>query len=152
MDSTILWGSLMIGIALLFFSIKILPFAEWTIAYLLTSYLSIILGVLVVEEKMLDYPVKFLDGHFDSNLLYEYLWLPIAIIYFYRTTYYSRFSGILLQGLVYTSVLTIIEVLIEKNTNIIEYITWTWWYTFVSVFILMVFIRMFMKLYSDRDS
>ncbi|WP_404452005.1 hypothetical protein LG329_16885 [Virgibacillus necropolis] len=152
MESVILWAFFIIGIALLCYSLKKLPFKEWILVYLLTSYFSIVIGVLVVEENMLYYPVKFLNEHFESNLLFEYLWFPIITIYFYRTTYHSRYFGILLQGVLYISVLTFFEMLFEKYTDIIEYHTWTWMHTFASALFLIIFIRTFVKLYSHLNS
>ncbi|ASN05379.1 CBO0543 family protein [Virgibacillus necropolis] len=73
MESVILWAFLLIGIALLCFSIRKLPFKEWILVYLLTSYFSILIGAIVVEENMLHYPVKFLDDHFGFSFLFEYL-------------------------------------------------------------------------------
>ncbi|WP_257351035.1 CBO0543 family protein [Pseudalkalibacillus decolorationis] len=146
MERVILWGLLIIGIALLLYSLRKLPFKEWLFVYLLTTYFSIIIGTIVVEENMLDYPIKFLNKHFDSSLLYEYLLFPVVCLYFYRTTYHSRYFNILLQGGLYTTALTIIEVLLERYTDLIKYNSWTWIYTFTSVFILLVFIRIIVQL------
>ncbi|WP_085993385.1 CBO0543 family protein [Oceanobacillus senegalensis] len=144
MESIILWGAFIAGVAMLFFILPKLPFKDWLIIFLFTSYVSVIAGTVVVEEKMLSYPVKILEKHFESSLQFEMLTLPVICLYFYKTTYHSTYTGTFLQGLLYTSALTLIEVLLETYTNIIEYHTWTWLYTFISVFILIVFVRYFM--------
>ncbi|MFC0272852.1 CBO0543 family protein [Metabacillus herbersteinensis] len=146
MERIILWLLLIIGIILLVFSLRKPPIKDWILIFLLASCFSIFLGVLVVEEKMLEYPISFLSEYFGSNLLYEYLLFPVVCIYFYQTTYYSRYLGITLQCVVYTSVLTIIEVLFEKYTDLIEYHTWTWIHTSISIFFLMMFIRIIVQL------
>lgn len=145
MERIILWSLLIIGIALFFYSLRKPPIKDLILIFLLTSYFSIILGVLVVEEKMIEYPINFLRNYFSSSLLYEYLLLPVVSIYFYKATYYSRYPSIFLKCALYTSALTIVEVFLEKYTDLIEYHTWTWIYTFISIFFLMMFIRILMK-------
>jgi hypothetical protein len=117
----------------------------------LASFFSVFLGVLVVEEKMLEYPISFLSKYFSSSLLYEYLLLPVVCIYFYQATYYSRYPRIILKCALYTSVLTIIEVLLERYTDLIEYHTWTWLHTFISTLFLMMFIRILMQLINRQE-
>ena len=119
--------------------------------FLLTSFFSIFIGVLVVEKKMIEYPISFLSNYFSSSILYEYLLLPVVCIYFYQATYYSRYPNIILKCALYTSVLTIIEVFLERYTDLIEYHTWTWIHTFISIFFLMMFIRILMKLINKLD-
>jgi hypothetical protein len=150
-EKIILWSLLIIGIALLFFSLRKPPIKDWILIFLLTSFFSVFLGVLVVEEKMLEYPISFLSKYFSSSLLYEYLLLPVVCIYFYQATYYSRYPSIILKCALYTSVLTIIEVLLERYTDLIEYHTWTWIHTFISIFFLMMFIRILMQLINRQE-
>ncbi|WP_429467882.1 CBO0543 family protein [Neobacillus sp. B4I6] len=58
---------------------------------------------------------------------------------------------IILKCALYTSVLTIIEVLLERYTDLIEYHTWTWRHTFISTFFLMMFIRILIKLINRHE-
>ncbi|GAA0438622.1 hypothetical protein GCM10008983_14370 [Lentibacillus halophilus] len=147
MEHIILWLSFVIGMVLLWFSLRKLSFNEWILVYLVSSYFSIFLGTIVVEENMLHYPEKLLGIHFESSILFEYVILPVINLYFYQTTYRSRYSGILIQGVLYASVLTTMEVLLEKYTDVIEYHTWTWMHTFASVLLFMMVIRIAMRLY-----
>ncbi|WHY03241.1 CBO0543 family protein [Neobacillus sp. DY30] len=151
MERIILWSLLIIGITLLFSSLRKPPIKNWIIIFSLSSYFSTFVGVLVVEEKMLEYPVRFLSNYFSSSLLYEYLLFPVVCIYFYQTTYGSRYLNMVLQCILYTTVLTIIEVFFERYTELIKYHTWTWIYTFISTFILMMFIRFLMQLINSKE-
>ncbi|MEH6908620.1 CBO0543 family protein [Neobacillus drentensis] len=56
-----------------------------------------------------------------------------------------------LQCILYTTVLTIIEFLFERYTELIKYHTWTWIYTFISTFLLMMFIRFLMQLINRKE-
>lgn len=150
MDKIILWGSFIIGVAMLCFSLRKLPLIDWLIIFLFTSYISVIAGTVVVEEKMLVYPVKIFEKHFESSLQFEMLILPVICLYFYQTTYNSTYTGIFLQGVLFTSALTLVEVMLETFTDIIEYHTWTWMYTFISVFTLIIFVRVFIGLVNKK--
>ncbi|MDQ0220775.1 hypothetical protein ELQ35_21385 [Peribacillus cavernae] len=152
MERIILWAFFIIGIALLFFSLRKAVIKDWILIFLLNAYLSTFVGVFVVEEKLLEYPVRFLSNYFGTSLLYEYLLFPVICIYFYQTTYHSKYLNIILQGALYTSALTIIEVLIEKYTDLIKYHTWTWMHTFISTFFLMIFLRILMQLINKKES
>jgi len=143
MDKIILWGALIIGLVMLLFSLRMVPLKDWLIIFLFTGYISVIAGTIVTEENMISYPVKILENHFVSSLQFEMFTLPIICIYFYHTTYHSTYIGVFLQGLLYTSVLTLLEFLMETYTNVIQYHSWTWMVTFVTVLILIIFVRAF---------
>lgn len=146
MDRFILWGFFLIGIVLLVFSFRKPFIKDWILTFFLSAYLSMFIGVLVIEEKMLEYPIRLLSDYFTSSILYEYLLFPVVCIYFYQTTYHSGFMRIVLKCLLFTSALTIIEVILEKYTDLIEYHTWTWLHTYISTFFIIMFIRMLMQL------
>ncbi|WP_299089555.1 CBO0543 family protein [uncultured Metabacillus sp.] len=141
MEKVILWILLILGIVLFLNSLRKPPIKHWILIYLLASYFSIFLGVLVVEEKMLKYPVQFFDKYFSSSILYEYLLFPVVCIYFYQTTFHSKFLGIIRQAFLYTAALTLTEIMLEKYTDLIEYLTWTWLHTFISIYLLMLTLR-----------
>ncbi|MBD1378763.1 CBO0543 family protein [Metabacillus arenae] len=150
MEKIILWLLVIIGIILFVISFKKPPFKNWIIVFLLTSYFAEFLGVLVVEEKMLEYPKRFLSSYFSSSILYEYLLFPVVCVYFCQTTYTSKFLSIVFQCILYTSALTITEVFFEKNTDLIKYHSWTWMHTFISTFILMMFIRFLIQMINKK--
>jgi hypothetical protein len=151
MDKFILWALFIIGMILLIFSLR-KPFIKDTIlVFLFKAYFSTFFGVIVVEEKMIEYPVRFLSKYFDQSLLFEYFLYPIVCVYFYQTTYRSKFLGIILQCALYSAAITIIEVLCEKYTGLIKYHTWTWMYSFIGVFILSLSVRLLMQLINKKD-
>ncbi|MBM7585401.1 phosphatidylglycerophosphate synthase [Bacillus pakistanensis] len=151
MERLILWFLLIVGIVLLIFSLRKPPIKNWILIFLLTSYSSTFLGVLVVEEKMLEYPIRFLSKYYTSSFLYEYLLFPVVCIYFYQSTYQSSYLYMVLKCLFYTSLLTMIEVFFERYTDLIEYHTWTWLHTFISTFFLMMFVRITIQAINKKE-
>ncbi|ANB61017.1 CBO0543 family protein [Anoxybacteroides amylolyticum] len=154
MDRLILWTLFIIGIALLGVSLFRKPalMKDSLLVFALKAYFSTFFGVFVVEAHMLDYPVRFLPSYFDTSILFEYFLFPIVCVYFYQTTYYSSFGVILWQCALYTAAITIVEVLCEKYTDLIEYHTWTWWYSFLTIFFLSFFVRMIMLVVNKKFS
>ncbi|ABO67364.1 Conserved hypothetical protein [Geobacillus thermodenitrificans NG80-2] len=151
MDQIHLWSLLVIGAILLFFSLRTPPIKDKLCVFLLKTYFSTFFGVIVVENKLLEYPVRFLDQYFEASILFEYFLYPIVCVYFYQTSYHSRLPGIIGQCLLYAAALTGVEVLYEKYTNLIEYHRWTWMYSFITIFVLSFSVRMLMKLIHKRE-
>ncbi|MBE3571033.1 MAG: hypothetical protein IMW92_13345 [Bacillales bacterium] len=152
MDKIILWILFIIGIALLLFSFRKKALIKDSIlVFLLKAYFSTFIGIFVAEEKMIVYPVRFLSKYFNTSIIFESLLYPIMCVYFFQTTYHSKFLGIILQCALYTSALTIIEVLCEKYTDLIKYHTWTWMYSFITIFLLSLFVRLIMLYLNKID-
>ncbi|AMX83329.1 hypothetical protein GS3922_06335 [Geobacillus subterraneus] len=146
MDRIHLWGLLVVGIILLFFSLRTPPIKDKILVFLLKAYFSSFFGVIVVEAKLLEYPVRFLGKYFEASILFEYFLYPTVCVYFYQTSYHSRLPGIIVQCALYAGVLTVVEVFYEKYTDLIEYHRWTWMYSFLTIFVLSFSVRMLMKL------
>jgi hypothetical protein len=146
MDRIILWVFLIIGIVLFIFSLrKPLLLKDTILVFLLKAYFSTFIGVIVVEEKMIEYPVRFLGKYFQASILFEYFLYPIMCVYLYQTTVHSRFLGIVLQCALYTAALTIIEVLCEKYTDLITYHSWSWLHSYIFIFLLSLFVRLLVQ-------
>ncbi|OQP05486.1 hypothetical protein B1690_13640 [Geobacillus sp. 46C-IIa] len=151
MDRVHLWALLVVGVALLFFSLRTPPIKDKILVFLLKAYFSTFFGIIVVEAKLLEYPVRFLGPYFKASILFEYFLYPIVCVYFYQTSYHSRLPGIIIQCALYAAALTAVEVLYEKYTDLIEYHRWTWMHSFVTIFVLSFSVRMLMKLIHKRE-
>ncbi|MDQ0483645.1 CBO0543 family protein [Guptibacillus hwajinpoensis] len=150
-EKTVLWILAGGGICLLLFNLSKSPFKDRLIVFLITSYYSSILGIMVVGEGMLSYPVNLFNNQFNSSLTYEYILFPLLGIYYYQTTYYATWKGIIWQAVLYSIGITVIEVVLEKYTDFINYESWTWFYTLVSTFVFFVIVRYLMKFITYKD-
>ncbi|WP_431522046.1 CBO0543 family protein [Guptibacillus hwajinpoensis] len=147
-EKFLLWILFSSGVGLFLYNLSRPHAKEWLLIFLLTGYCASILGTLVVEEKMLSYPSNIFH-HFDSSVTYEYVLFPLISVYYYRSTYRLGLGGILLRGAVYSGGITIIEYFLERYTDLIHYYTWTWGYTFISTFFLLLFVRGIVQLFRD---
>lgn len=93
-----------------------------------------LLGLVAVELRLLEYPVHELSRANSTSFVFEYLILPIYCIHF--NARYPQNAGKLIKVLFYCGaslLLTVIEVIVEKYTDIIEYTGWQWYITFLTV-------------------
>ncbi len=102
------------------------------------------LGLVTVEMKWIEYPVQLLPNANQTNkssLLFEYYLFPLLAILF--SLYYPQDKnklGIVLYYLTFTGIFTILEFVIERYTDLAHYHTWSWYWTFISV-LLVLFIN-----------
>jgi hypothetical protein len=152
MDITILWLLLILGLILFLSSLRKAPIYHLLFVFLITAYFTTFISVFIVENGMLEYPVRFLSQYFVTNVLYENLLLPVICMYFYRTTYNSSYTSWIIQCIVYNAFFTTIEVLFERHTDLIHYHTWTWVHTFISTFLFMLTIRMLIQFINKKTT
>ncbi|MDN4495500.1 CBO0543 family protein [Ureibacillus aquaedulcis] len=122
-----------IGMAILFFIPKN-KIRLAVVAFLFTQLITFLLGLVVVELGLLQYPVRFFASINRASFTYEYFFLPVICALF-NARYPSNRSTLIQCGyyIGYTSILTISEILFEKYTDLIKYINWEWYITWVTV-------------------
>ncbi|MEN1968541.1 CBO0543 family protein [Lentibacillus sp. N15] len=146
MDKIILWFSLGAFIALFVFSLRKSPMKEWILAFFVTAYFANFFGAIVAKLNLIKYPENFLSQYFSSSLLFELIAFPVINVYFYQTSYRSGWLGIIIQCVLYTSGITVLEVILKKYTNLIVYMNWNWLITFISVLLFMLGVRLLLEL------
>lgn len=124
---------------------------EAAFIFLIAQLFSWILGLLVVEFGLIEYPVHELSKANSTSFLFEYLLLPILAAQFilhYPSAKTLKFKILYYLGVM--SVFTLSEFLVERYTLIIKYHGWTWYYTFISMslffYLTMVVYKWFYKL------
>jgi hypothetical protein len=110
------------------------------VAILFKQAITYLFGLVVVELGLLSYPVREMADINRTSFTYEYLAFPIVCGLF--VAFYPSKKGRWYQlgyYVVFSTTLTIIEVLIEKYTDLIRYIHWnglTTWVTLMVTFYL----------------
>jgi len=112
-------------------------------ALLCKQLITFLVGLVVVELGLIEYPIRCFPSVNRTSFVYEYyaypavcaafnVWYPNDRSRLYRFGYYAGFS----------SVLTIGEVIIEKYTLLINYIHWEWYMSWISLFISFYMVRL----------
>lgn len=104
------------------------------LAFLFKQVVTWLLGLIVVEKGWIEYPARLFKKSNRSSFSFEYFFFPGFCAIFnlhypedkgkvYKVLYYIFFSGII----------TGVEVLAEKYTDLIRYIKWKWYWSFLSI-------------------
>lgn len=111
-----------------------------------------VIGLVVVEAGLIEYPVRELHKANGTSFSFEYLVLPTLFIYF--NFYYPENKSFYKKVIYYISILgpfTLIEYLAEKYTLIIRYIHWEWYITFITMSVFIYFVRSVYKWFFKLD-
>jgi hypothetical protein len=114
------------------------------VAALFKQFITFLAGLAVVELGLLEYPIRLFPSISRTSFTYEYYAFPVVCAAF--NVWYPKERGHVLQMSYYAgfaSVLTFVEVLIEKYTGLINYIHWEWYITWVSICLSFYISRLF---------
>jgi hypothetical protein len=135
--------------------IKFIPrnkIREAYIAFTFKQILTWILGLTVAELRLIEYPVRLFPYANKASFTFEYFVYP-SICAIFNVNFpenKSNFSKSMYY-FYYCTAITILEVLVEKHTNIIKYIHWTWHVTWITLFITFFITRRFYLWYLRQN-
>ncbi|WP_369806543.1 CBO0543 family protein [Geobacillus sp. FJAT-46040] len=84
----------------------------------------------------------FFASYINNSVIFEYLLYPVVSVYVYATSRRARWPGVAAQCAGYAAVLTALEVVFERHTDLIEYHGWKWEYSLVTMFLLTLAVRL----------
>ncbi|MDF2925685.1 MAG: hypothetical protein K0R57_4599 [Paenibacillaceae bacterium] len=104
------------------------------VAFLFKQALTYLLGLVAVELQLLEYPVRELASINRTSLTYEYMAYPMVCAVF-NVFYPSHrsFPQRLCYYFFFCTILTAVEMLLERYTHLVLYLEWKWWWTWVSL-------------------
>ncbi|KHF40262.1 CBO0543 family protein [Halalkalibacter okhensis] len=149
MEKTILRGMLMLALLWLPFTFRGRGSKDSAIAFFFTGYIASFLSRLVIHSGKVKHPVRLLPAYFRTNIVYEYLILPLITVWFNKTTKRSTLPMIIFQSFLYSAVHTIIERILEQKTNFIKWKDWSAFDTFFSISLTLVSSRGFVAMFSN---
>ena len=136
-----------VGLLLIPFAFKREKLKDWLLIFFLKGYIASFLDQIIVKKKRISYPVRFMSKYFDSSLLFDYLLFPLLCVFYNRTSEKSNLHSIFLQSLIYTTPMTVLEVILEKKTNLIRYKkNWNWLITYSTLVVTFLFVRGFIAI------
>ena len=134
-----------------FISLAFIPknkLRDASIIFLFQQAVTWFAGILAVGLNLLEYPVRELAKVNGTSFLYEFFLFPVVTIFF--CIYYPR-TSIRWKKIIYISAfstgLTVPEVIIEHYTNLIKYLRWEWYVTWISVYATLFLAWVFYKWY-----
>lgn len=130
-----------IGMIALVLSIKKAGLREGLLIYGLHSSLTSFWGQIVVNKKLLSYPVRLTPNLFYTSNTFEFVLFPLLSTWNYMWTKKSSKLGILFKTLCFSIPLTLVEVWLEKKTHFIKYKNWNGFRSFWTVTAILLVIR-----------
>ncbi|MCX8128890.1 MAG: hypothetical protein N3I35_02175 [Clostridia bacterium] len=120
--------------------------AKASFIFLLTQFFSWILGLIVVELSLLDYPVREFSKANATSFMFEYFVLPVLTIFFILYFPYNKaLRTRIAYYIAFSTAFTAVELLLEKYTLIIEYHSWKWYWTWISMSLLFYAVKTIYK-------
>lgn len=138
-------------ISLIIFVPKI-KIREAMVIFFFKQFITWIIGLLVAELGLINYPVRSFANASQTSFDFEYFIYPAMCVIF--NLHYPDGKTLLRQlmhYISYCSAITIVEVFVERYTDIIEYIHWEWYITWISLFITFFASRKFYIWFFKRD-
>lgn len=121
------------------------------LTFLFKQVITWLFGLIVVEKGLIKYPVRlFFRKANKSSFCFEYFLFPsLSAIFNLHYPENKSKSSILLYYIFHTGLLTGVEALLERYTNLVKYIKWKWYWTFITIgttyYTSRVFYRWFFK-------
>lgn len=114
--------------------------------FLFKQVMTWIFGLIVVEIGLIEYPVRIFKSSNRTSFTFEFFIYP-AICAIFNVHYPTNKSVLykLNYYILYTSFITIFEVILEAKTSLIVYIHWSWYWTWITIFITFLFSRLYVK-------
>lgn len=137
--------------AITFMSLAYIPKSKWREASLAFSFQQCItwfLGLLVVELNLIEYPVRELAKVNRTSFLFEFIQYPLISSFYciyYPLTRSTRIT--ILYTSTFCTALVIPEILFEKYTDLISYVHWEWYVSWLSMYITLTILWHFYKWY-----
>lgn len=118
---------------------------EAIVSFLFKQVITWLFGLLVVEKDLISYPNRlFFKKTIKSSFTFEYFVYPGLCALF--NLYYPENKPKILKVLYYsfhTSIITIFEIIAVKYTNLIKYNKWTWYWSFITMYMSYFLSRIF---------
>lgn len=134
MDTIILYLVWIVTAILLVIFIRRKNFIKAQLSFLFMQVPTWLFGTLVVKERLIEYPVGFLSVVYKASFTFEFLVFP-AISAIFNVHFPNEKPWFIKSIYIFSfpTVMTIIEILLEKHTELITYINWTWYMSLISM-------------------
>lgn len=114
------------------------------VAFLFKQAMTWPMGLYVVDMGWIQYPIRLFENSNKASFTFEYFAYPVLCMYF--NIYFPERKSLLIRGayyIMFCSVITVIELLLMHFTNLIRYIHWDAYLTWITLFITFYATRLF---------
>lgn len=141
-DGVVLTTAWILTIIMLMLYVPKNKLKEAQVIFLFKQLLTWITGLTVVELELIEYPVRLFSKANATSFTFEFFIYPAICVVF--NLHYPEGKSPAKKFMHYVNfctAMTIIEVAVEKYTNIIKYLHWNWFTTWITLFLTFYFSR-----------
>ena len=107
---------------------------EAMVIFFFKQVLTWLFGTIVVDKNLIEFPVRLFPRASNTSFTFDYFAYPAICVFF--NLYYpfgESMASQLLHYVLYSSGITLFEVILERHTNLIKYIRWKWYWTWITL-------------------
>lgn len=93
---------------------------DWLLVFFIKNYYASLVDKLVVYKGYVEYPTRF-PKRVKTSVLFDYILFPITCVFYNQITKDSPILQCLIKVLYLSVPLTLIELWLEKNTQLVKY-------------------------------
>lgn len=124
------------------------------VAFLFKQLITWLLGLIVVEAKFIEYPIREFAYANKSSFTFEYFFYPSICVFF--NVFYPEGKSLIKRAIYFiffASTLTFFELILERYTLLIKYINWSWYWSWISIFLTFLASRLYVRwFFKQRNS
>lgn len=116
------------------------------VAFFYKQLVTWLFGLLVVEKGLIKYPVRLFKKANKTSFSFEYFFYPVLCAVF--NLHYPENKNKLIKFLYYLlniGFITLVEFFAERYTNLIKYIKWKWYWSFITLWLTNYSSRLFYR-------
>lgn len=127
---------------------------EAHVSFLFKQVMTWLFGLMVVEKNLISYPNRlFFPKANKASFTFEYFVYPALCSLF--TLHYPEKNNNFIKLMYYcfhTAVITILEIFAVKYTDLIKYNKWTWYWSFITIWLTYYISRIYHRwFFKDRS-
>lgn len=145
-DRIILLCAYLAAVALLLFGTPRGKIREANVIFMFKQVLTWLIGLVVSELRLLEYPVRSFAYATRASFDFEYFIYPATcVIFILRFPENKSVWHKIGWYLFWPTWMTILEVLLEKHTSLVHYEHWAWYWTWSTLLLTFTIPRMYFK-------
>ncbi|MCL6634875.1 MAG: hypothetical protein K6T29_03800 [Peptococcaceae bacterium] len=135
------------ALLLLVFTVDWRHFRDWVVVFLYKCVLDSLWGTAAVVTNRIEFPYRQLPHAFKMSLLFDFWVFPVLCILYNQVTRERGLWPVLYQALLFSAVITAMEYPLERYTQLIKYLNWSWLTTFFTLTVSFLSSRAFIAFY-----
>ncbi|KQL50725.1 hypothetical protein AN964_24170 [Heyndrickxia shackletonii] len=147
---TLIW---IISFLLLFIFVPKQKIRDAWVSFLFMQLPAWILGLAVVQYGLIEYPSRFFAHAVRTSFTFEFLAFPVISVLF--NIHYPTQKGFwwkIFYVFAFPTILVPVEVLILRYTDLVKYIHWTWYTSWISIMLTLLLSYLFYKWFNKKNN